>query len=58
MEFVERGPNDSDLPIAIWFYISKKSSVLCQPSLMIEELPKGHLIHLGEGLEKELLRKF
>ena len=33
MELIRRGPNASELPSDIWFYISNKSIVLCQPSL-------------------------
>ena len=33
MELIRRGPKASELPSDIWFYLSNKSSVLCQPSL-------------------------
>ena len=33
MELIRRGPKASELPSDICFYISNKSSVLCQPSL-------------------------
>ena len=33
MDLIKRGPKASDLGTDIWFYLSNKSSVLCQPSL-------------------------
>ena len=49
MELIRR-PKTSELPSDIWFYISKKSSVLCQPSLCahaVLTMLMGVTLHTG-----------